>query len=92
MICLKELYPIEEIKFCKQYHHIMAYCSGTRALIYDCKNSKLLHSYTHSKESIKSIALRNDGKLLATGNKEGFIHVNQVQTKFILRTFKKHKK
>lgn len=63
---------------------------STRISLYDSLNDSVVRSYSRFQDDVYCGKFRQDGKLLLTSDKEGYVKVVDVQTKSILRQMKKH--
>jgi U3 small nucleolar RNA-associated protein 15 len=90
-ILQKLLSPPTFIQFSSVVPYDYAVTAGARVSVYDGKSNKEKKVLSKFKDVVASGSFRADSKLLVAGGSRGGVHVMEVATRSILRSFKGHR-
>jgi U3 small nucleolar RNA-associated protein 15 len=89
-VTIKEYGSVSYVNFSPIRPYDVAVTSGSRIQIYSSVNGEVKKTISKFKEAAYGGTFRNDGQLIAAGDKNGSVKVFELTSRSILRQFKGH--
>ncbi|GLE10401.1 hypothetical protein PINS_up022502 [Pythium insidiosum] len=87
---LQQVGPVTHIDVSPAAPHHVAVTSSTRIHLYSTTSNAIVKTFSRFRNVVYSGTFRSDGKLLVAGGEDPTVHVLDIATRALLRTFKGH--